>query len=161
MQASTTVTLGLGAGASLLCRQQRLRLVLPLAHVVEVMRPLAVEAMPGMPFFVRGVSVIRGTPVPVVDAAGLLVVTDGPAAGRWVVLRAGTHRFALAVEAVEGVVELPSAGSAHLPALLRHGRAEAISALGALDADLLVVVRATSVLSDADWRAFAERGSAP
>lgn len=146
--------------ASLLCRQQRLRLALPLWHVVEVMRPLAAEAMPGMPPFVHGVSVIRGTPVPVVDAARLLTITDGPATSRWVVVRAGTRRIALAVEAVEGVLELPSAASAPLPPLLQHGHVEAISAIEALDVDLLVVLRTASVLSDADWVVFAERRSA-
>ena len=43
----------------------------PIAHVVEVMRALPVEPIPGAPSFVPGLAIIRGAPMPVVDL-GLL-----------------------------------------------------------------------------------------
>jgi purine-binding chemotaxis protein CheW len=161
MEVPMTVAAGSGTEASLVCREQRLRLALPLAHVVEVMRPLAVQAMPGLPPFVRGATVIRGDPVPVVDAAGLLAVVDSAPSDRWVVLRAGSRRIALAVEAVEGIRDLAAATTVALPPLLRHGRAEAMSSIGSLDVELLVVLRAASVLTDGEWLAFTERCAAP
>ena len=39
----------------------------PLHHVAETMRPLPIKHVAGTPGFVCGVSVIRGTPTPVVD----------------------------------------------------------------------------------------------
>ena len=60
----------------------------PLAHVVETMRPLPVERIAGMPSFVRGVSIIRGVPTPVVDL-GVVLGTPGEAAERFVTLRLG------------------------------------------------------------------------
>ena len=54
----------------LLCRAGRL-LALPLENVVEVMRLLPVEPLPGMPSFIDGLCIIRGTPVPIVNAASL------------------------------------------------------------------------------------------
>jgi chemotaxis signal transduction protein len=39
---------------------------IPLHHVAETLRPLPIQSVAGMPNFVRGVSVIRGTPTPVV-----------------------------------------------------------------------------------------------
>jgi chemotaxis signal transduction protein len=39
----------------------------PLHHVAETMRPLPIKHVAGTPGFVCGVSVIHGTPTPVVD----------------------------------------------------------------------------------------------
>ena len=44
----------------------------PLHHVAETMRPLPIKRVAGTPGFVCGVSVIRGTPTPVVDLKALL-----------------------------------------------------------------------------------------
>ena len=44
----------------------------PLHHVVEIMRPLPIKSVAGTPGFVRGVSVVRGAPTPVVDLKALL-----------------------------------------------------------------------------------------
>ena len=44
----------------------------PLRHVAETLRPLPIKPVAGTPGFVRGVSVIRGTPTPVVDLKALL-----------------------------------------------------------------------------------------
>src|SRR5215467_11854932 len=44
---------------------------LPLGHVQEVLRPLPLQAVPGAPAFVCGVTVIRGGVMPVIDAAVL------------------------------------------------------------------------------------------
>ena len=43
---------------------------IPLDYVAETMRPLPIEPVAGTPGFVRGVSVIRGAPTPVVDLKG-------------------------------------------------------------------------------------------
>lgn len=144
-------------GAALLCRQRKLWIAFPVAHVIETMRPLPIEPLPGMPVFTLGVAVIRGAAVPVVDAAALLGSTDGANAGRWVMLRAGERRIALAVEAVEGVVEIAADRRAHLPPLLKGANADVISAVGTLDAELLVSLRAASLLSEDDWQTFARR----
>jgi chemotaxis signal transduction protein len=51
------------------------------------MRPLPVERIAGMLSFVRGVSIIRGVPTPVVDL-GVVLGTPGEAVDRFVTLRA-------------------------------------------------------------------------
>jgi purine-binding chemotaxis protein CheW len=58
--------------STLLCRVRERLCALPLAHVVETMRPLPIEPLGGMPGFVQGIAIIRGAPVPVVDAGALL-----------------------------------------------------------------------------------------
>src|SRR5688500_14337406 len=61
--------------------------------VIEVMRPLPCEPLAGVPPFVLGVSVVRGSAIPVVDAARLV---GGPpaVATRWITLRLAPARAA-------------------------------------------------------------------
>lgn len=138
---------------ALLCRQRGVVIAVPIGYVIEIMRPLAVESLQGMPTFVRGLSVVRGAPIPVIDAGVLLGGTNADAT-RWVSLRVGARSVALAVESVEGFGELLPESTSPLPPLLHEARAEVIAAIGALDSNLLLVLDATRILSEAQWRAL-------
>jgi purine-binding chemotaxis protein CheW len=144
---------------SLICRVQARLCALPLAHVVETMRPLPVEAVVGAPHFVRGLAVIRGAPVPVVDTARLLGAQDAPA-DRFVTVNAGERRVALAMGSVLGVRAVP-AGSLHpLPPLLHEASADVIAAIGLLDAELLLVLHSARLLPEDVWAAGDAPGAA-
>ena len=147
------------ADLSLICRVQARLCALPLTHVVETMRALQVEAVAGAPHFVRGLAVIRGVPVPVVDAARLLGAQDAPA-DRFVTITAGERRVALAVDSVLGVRAVP-AGSLHqLPPLLHEAGADVVAAIGLLDAELLLVLHSTCLLPDDAWAGGEAPGAA-
>lgn len=137
---------------SLICRVQTRLCALPLAHVVETLRPLTVEPLAGAPACVQGLCVIRGVPRPVVCAARLLGVQapgDPPAApttARFVTVRTGAQQVALAVDAVLGVRTVPPESLQDLPPLLQEAGAEAVAAIGRLDAELLLVLRSSRLL---------------
>ncbi len=133
---------------SLLCRVHGCLCALSLGQVVETMRPLPIEPLQNAPSFVRGLSVIRGAPVPVLDVAHLLNGKTG-VAGRFVTIAVGDRRVALAVEAVLGVRPVPAAALQALPPLLR--RVEVVSAIATLDAELLVVLEAARLMPDDLW----------
>ena len=90
-------------------RADRHLVALRLAQVTEVVRPLPVEPLAGIPPFVRGLCVLRGVPTPVVDVRVLLggesAVATGPR--RFVGTRTDRSTVALAVDAVVGVRDLP------------------------------------------------------
>jgi purine-binding chemotaxis protein CheW len=134
---------------------------LPLTHVGETMRPLPVEPIIGMPPFVRGLSVIRGHPTPVVDLGGRLGAGEGGVVTRFVTLRAGERQVALAVDAVLGVGSLDTSALEGMPPLLREASADTVAAIGTLDAGLLVVLRATRIVPAEVWEALAEREAVP
>jgi purine-binding chemotaxis protein CheW len=119
---------------------------LPLSDVVETLRPLPCEAAPGAPPFVIGVSVIRGQPVTVVDLARLLGA-QAHTIGRFVTVRAGDRRIALAVDAVVGTEMLDPARLVALPPLLSAG-SDVVRALAALDRQLLVVLESGRAWAD-------------
>lgn len=135
--------------ASLLCRVRDVLCALPLSHVGETMRPLAVEPIAGAPAFIRGVSVVRGRPTPVVDAA-LLICGASAEPSRFVTLLPGDRPVMLAVDDVVGLASLPDRLEP-LPSLLRTERVAAVAATGAIDGALLVVLDATRVVPPELW----------
>jgi purine-binding chemotaxis protein CheW len=135
----------------LLCSIAARRCGIPLAHVEETMRPLPVERVPGAPDFVLGLAVIRGAPMPVLDAAALLEGRDA-SPSRFVVLAVAGRRVALAVGAVLGVETIARASLAELPPLLGEARREVVAAIGAADGCLLLVLEAMLVLPEPAWR---------
>jgi purine-binding chemotaxis protein CheW len=139
---------------NLVVRVQTRVCAMPLLHVVETMRPLPVESIAGMPPFVRGVSIIRGVPTPVVDL-GAVLGAPGGAAERIVTLRLGDRQVALCVDAVLGVRDLDLAALQELPPLLRGASTDVIEAIGTLDQRFLMVLRAGWALPDEAWQALA------
>lgn len=113
---------------------------LPLATVIETMRPLPVEPVSGAPPFVIGVAVIRGEPVTVVDLGRMIDPTATGAIARFVTLRVGDRRVAVALQDVLGVRSIPEADLRRMPPLLSQAAAGLVSALGTLDRQLLMVL---------------------
>jgi purine-binding chemotaxis protein CheW len=111
----------------------------PLADVVETLRPLAIAPLATAPPFVNGISIIRGGPVPVVDV-GLLISGRRSSPARFVTIKLGDRIAALAVDAVVGVREIETDALRGLPPLLRNASPEVVAGVGALDAQLLLVL---------------------
>lgn len=137
--------------AVLIVRAGARRCALRASEVLETMRPLPVERAGDAPDFVAGVAVIRGRPVPVVDLAKLLGEARANGIARFVCLRVGERRVALAVEEVLDLRSLPDSGLEAMPPLLAGGSRAA--ALGALDAKLLLLLEGARILPEA----FGER----
>jgi purine-binding chemotaxis protein CheW len=145
--------------AWLLCRAGTQLCALPVEHVIEIMRGLPVEPVAGTPPYVRGLSVIRGAPVPVIDA-GLLVGQRAIESARLVTIRVGTNTIALAVQSVLGISTLESDVSGPLPPLLREAANEAVEAIGMLDAELLFFLRAARIVPEDVLAGLAATGAA-
>lgn len=138
------------AELSLVCRVQSWLCALPLPHVVETMRPLPVNPVVGAPRFVRGLAIVRGIPIPVLDAAQLMG-SEHSNPTRFVTVKVNDRHFALTVDHVLGIRTLP-ASSLHLsPPLLGETCAEFIAAIGTLDSELLLVLRSARLLPESVW----------
>ncbi|MBI2221351.1 MAG: purine-binding chemotaxis protein CheW [Acidobacteria bacterium] len=146
------------ADLCLVCRVLTRLCALPLGHVSETMRPLPVERVAGVPPAVRGVSIIRGAPVPVVDVAWVLAGKESHAT-RFVTVNTGDRRVALAVDTVIGVRRIRSEAFDELPPLLRDANTDVVSAIGTLDAQLLVVLRSARLIPEPVWSALAAGGA--
>ena len=129
---------------------------IPLHQVSETMRPLPIEPVAGTPRFVRGVSVVRGAPIPVIDLRALLENSDVSSSyGRFVSIKLDDRRVALAVDEVIGVTTLDKSKLPELPPLLRDVATDTIETLGTRDAQLLLLLRAARIVPDAVWTTLA------
>ncbi len=142
------------AGRALVFRAAGHTCALNLAHVVEIMRPLPVEPVAWAPDMVRGLSAIRGVPVPVV-ALGALFHAGSAASGRFVVVRTGSRQNALAVDAVMGICELAPYVQQARPPLVRDAAMGAVDAIAALDSELYFVLNAARIVPDERWQPLA------
>lgn len=133
--------------AWLLCRTGTRLCALPLDHVIEIMRVLPIEPISGAPHFVRGLSIIRGSPVPVIDT-GKLFGEQETRSARLVTIRVGDRTVAFAVDEVLGVRAIETDVVVTLPPLLRDAGG-ALSAIGTLDAELLLFMNAARIVPDA------------
>lgn len=136
------------AVACLLFRIGNRLCALPVAAVAETMRPLPVDAFADAPGGVIGVAIVRGAPLPVLALAQWF---DGSAANatRFVTVKMADRQIALAVDAVVGVETIAAAALQQLPPLLGAAGARSVQALGALDAQLLLLLDAARLIDEA------------
>jgi purine-binding chemotaxis protein CheW len=132
----------------LICLVEGRACALPLEHVVEVMRPLPVQRVGGAPAFVLGLAVVRGQPLPVIDAA-LLLAGQVSSPTRFVSLRVGERRVVLAVTEVLGARRVQGQVLQDSPALVA-GAPEVRRALGVLDGRLLEVLESARLIGAAE-----------
>lgn len=136
----------------LLCQIGAATIALPLEHVIEVTRPLALQRVSAAPAWLLGAAVMRGEVTPVIDAARLIAPDSSgspatPAASsgaRWVALRVEGRRVALRVDSVLATRLLSEELRAGVPPLLASSGL--LSALASLDQKLLVVLETARIL---------------
>lgn len=146
---------------SLLFRAGPLLCAMPLSDVVETMRPLPTRRPADCPPYLRGISIVRGVPVPVVTAAALLAAgdrggvdheaaPDGADTVRFITVRSRRGVAAVATGAVVGVWEAPT-GTAPDGTGRRPPDAGPVTAVTVRDGEPLLLVRGASLVPDAAW----------
>ena len=123
-----------------LVRAGGLLCALPLASVIETLRNPSIMPIAGTPAWVRGIAVIRGGTVAVVDLGILL----GSGAGasrqpRVVTVRVGSRIVGLAADSIVGVREFERSVLSEVPPMLRQAHPEVLAAMGMLDEPLMVL----------------------
>jgi purine-binding chemotaxis protein CheW len=129
----------------LLCRAGSHCFALPMPQVIEIMRMLPIKSLVGAPPQVCGICIIRGAPVPVVNA-GLLFDETGKRCERLITVRTGDRTIAFATEAVLGVETIRGDALEELPPLLHN--IGALAAIAALDEELVFFLRAARIIPD-------------
>ena len=136
----------------LLCRIGSCIGALGLGVVRETMRPLPIAPLGGgAPPFVLGLAIVRGVPIPVIDAAAVLGSSESTRPGRFVSLKVGERSAALAVDAVLEIRSLPPGMLAETPPLLLGADRGLVSLVGELDAKLLAVLEAARLVPESVW----------
>lgn len=138
---------------SLVFRAGSLLCALRLDDVIETMRPLGTRPLAGTPAFVRGVSIVRGVPTPVIDVARLLGDEQAQVA-RFVAVRTERGSVAFATGPVLGIRSTTvDAGARHARLLGAVG--QLVAGVGTLDAEPLLLLQSMRVVPDEVWAAAA------
>jgi len=101
-----------------------------------------------MPQSLLGLCIIRGAPLPVVDA-GLLLNGCNSRARRLVTIGIADRTIALAVEQVIGIRSIDPEAMATLPPLLQNAAGDAVEAIRGLDGELLLLLDAARIIPEA------------
>ena len=144
------------SGLCLVARARAAHCAMPLAHVIEIMRPLPIEPIAKAPSFMLGVAIVRGRATPVIDCGAFVQERALPAHTRWASVRCGDRSAVLAFVAILGVRELP-VPSDDLPPLLSGAPSEVLSGLALLDRTLLLVLHGSRLVPDEVWQTFESR----
>lgn len=131
----------------LLCRVGKRRCAVPLDYVSETMRIQAVMPLADAAGLAVGASIIRGTPVPVVDV-GMLFGELPAARARLVAIDVGGRLVALAVDDVLGVGEIADDMLRAVPPLLSEAAADVVRSIGILDGEFLLCLEASRLIPD-------------
>ena len=145
-----------GSRCFLVVRAQEWMCALPLEEVEETMGPLPVAPVSAAPVFVRGVSLVRGAPAPVVSLSALLGAAPAQApstsAGqRFISLRVAEGRVALEVDEVRGLRWMEEETLDSVPALLHATAGGHLQRLGSFDGRLLAVLGAAHLIPEELW----------
>ena len=93
-----------GRTRHLLFRAAGTRFALPIGNVREILKPLPVTAVPGVPDWMCGVTNVRGDIVTVIDLAPFLGLADpGPRRGLLVVKADGAETLGVLIDEVAGI----------------------------------------------------------
>jgi purine-binding chemotaxis protein CheW len=133
---------------------------LPVAAVVETMRPLPVDVLPGALPAVLGIAVVRGEALPVLDARLVLDVAAAAPPARFVTVRANGRHLALAVDEVVGLAALDEAAG-NLAPLLAPDEPRAVTGVATRAGRPLLLLDALRLLPPDVWRRVEERQAAP
>jgi purine-binding chemotaxis protein CheW len=130
---------------------------LPLSVVVETMRALDIRKVDGAPRFIRGLTIVRGSLLPIVDVAALLGAEAGQGR-RLVLVRAGERHLALAVDEVLGIRRLDDAALTRTPPLISSALSEGVEQIGSLDGEALAMIEVVRLVPTAVWDALRQAG---
>jgi len=131
-------------GYWLACRVATHVCALPLAGIVETMRPLPLETFPRAPAFVAGIAIIRAVPTAVVDMRKLMGQPEGTF-NRFVTVKISERVVALGFDDVLGVHGLSHQRAIELPPLLHSAAGDAVTYVSAKDRELLLFLESSRI----------------
>lgn len=121
-----------------------------IAQVQEIIRPVGITRIPGMPAFIEGVINLRGKIIPIIDLRNRFGLTkkDEDANTRVVVAGVSSQTVGLVVDSVSEVLRLANDSIDPLPPTLTDIDAEYLRGVGKMDNRLIILLELEKVLTD-------------
>jgi chemotaxis signal transduction protein/chemotaxis regulatin CheY-phosphate phosphatase CheZ len=113
---------------------------IPITRVREIINLPEITRIPQSPVYLRGITNLRGSVIPVVDLKELIHVQAAENGGtKVIVIASGRITFGILVDGITGVISIDEA-MVESPENLPHGNAEQVEGVAKLDGRLIVLL---------------------
>jgi purine-binding chemotaxis protein CheW len=120
---------------------------IPIAKVVEIVRPQKVFSIPGLPDFLSGVMNVRGSVIPLIDLRRRFGVNPTGKKERIIVTRFGSEKIGFLVDEIREILALSAGEISAPPSFFKGFKAEYITGLGKKDDSIIILLNIDSLLS--------------
>ncbi|MGC8937404.1 MAG: chemotaxis protein CheW, partial [Thermodesulfovibrio sp.] len=128
---------------------------IPILQVQEIIKLPQITIMPGVPFYVEGVTNLRGRVIPIVNLKRILGIEEETVAGKVVVVSSGRAVFGALVDNITGVVNIDEKEIESAEEFMQHGQS-AIEGVARLNDRLLVLLDIKKLIPAEDQSLFEE-----
>ncbi|MFA5073242.1 MAG: protein phosphatase CheZ [Nitrospirota bacterium] len=123
---------------------------IPIIKVREIINLPAVTTLPQAPPYLRGVTNLRGSVIPLVNLRTIIhLPDDGNGGTKVIVIACGRLTFGIMVDGITGVLSLAE-DSIESPESLSHGHSQEITGVAKLDGRLIVLLDTSRLIPLAD-----------
>lgn len=95
--------------------------IIPILKVQEIIKIPQITKMPGVPFYVEGVTNLRGRVIPIVNLKRILKISDDSIGNKVIVISTGKITFGALVDNITGVVNVDEGSIESSEEFLHHG----------------------------------------
>jgi chemotaxis protein CheZ len=129
--------------------------IIPILKVQEIIKVPQITKMPGVPFYVEGVTNIRGRVIPVVNLKRILNIPEEIAGNKVVVISTGKIIFGALVDNITGVVNIEEGSIENAEEFLQQGN-NSIEGVARINDRLLILLDIKKLIPIEDQSLFEE-----
>jgi chemotaxis signal transduction protein/chemotaxis regulatin CheY-phosphate phosphatase CheZ len=123
---------------------------IPITRVREIINLPEITHIPQSPFYLTGITNLRGSVIPVVDLKKLIHIPEQESGGnKVIVISAGRITFGLLVDGITGVLSIDET-AIESPENLPHGHEEQVEGVAKIDGRLIVLLDAKKLIPLSD-----------
>ncbi|WP_353683457.1 protein phosphatase CheZ [Thermodesulfovibrio sp. 3907-1M] len=127
----------------------------PILKVQEIIKLPQITKMPGVPFYVEGVTNLRGRVIPIVNLKRILGIPEENNGGKVIVVSSGKITFGALVDDITGVVNIDETSVEPADEFMQHGQTQ-IEGVARLDDRLLILLDTKKLIPSEDQSLFEE-----
>ncbi|HHW20794.1 MAG TPA: protein phosphatase CheZ [Thermodesulfovibrio thiophilus] len=134
---------------------ERNEYTVPILKVQEIIKLPQITKMPGVPYYVEGVTNLRGRIIPVVNLKKILGIQEQSPGSKVIVISSGKITFGALVDDITGVVNIDEKDIEPAEEFLQHGQSQ-VEGVARLNDRLLVLLDTKKLIPTEDQSLFEE-----
>ncbi len=127
----------------------------PILKVQEIIKLPQITKMPGVPFYVEGVTNLRGRVIPIVNLKRILGIAEEKNGGKVIVISSGKITFGALVDDITGVVNIDETNIEPAEEFMQHGQTQ-IEGVARLNDRLFILLDTKKLIPLEDQSLFEE-----